>query len=174
MSAIFLRAILRPEIAAPILWAPGIFGSFCWKAPMPIKYLLLAKGGVGSGFVFERGGGGGGSANFIFMGAGIFLNFVVDITEIYLCLGAISCQIRHQKPALATTGPHSLLITTSSEWKARSSEKRIQCSGSSRMFELLMRLHCKSQRSLRLISSSLHFHRTNTQGLGKPIVSRHG
>ena len=29
-------------VAAQILWAPGIFfGSFCWKTPMPIKFLVL-------------------------------------------------------------------------------------------------------------------------------------
>ena len=36
MSTKFLSAILGPEMAAPILWAPGIFGFFfCWKTPMP-------------------------------------------------------------------------------------------------------------------------------------------
>ena len=45
MSVIFLPATLGPEMAAPILWAPGIFGSFCWKTPMPIKFLVLWGGG---------------------------------------------------------------------------------------------------------------------------------
>ena len=35
---------------------------------MPIKFLVLGGGGL------LGGGGGGGSANFIFMGAAIFLN----------------------------------------------------------------------------------------------------
>ena len=33
-------------MAALIVWAPGIFVSFCWKIPMPIKFLLL--GGFGA------------------------------------------------------------------------------------------------------------------------------
>ena len=37
MSVIFPPAFLGPEIAAPISWAPGLFHSFCWKTPMPIK-----------------------------------------------------------------------------------------------------------------------------------------
>ena len=44
VSVKFLSAILGPEMAAPILWAPGIFGSFCRKTPM-IKILLLGGGG---------------------------------------------------------------------------------------------------------------------------------
>ena len=67
VSIKFPPVILGPEMAAPILWAPGIFGSFCWKTPMPIKFLLLGGGGF---WVFLEGGGG--SANFIFMGVGIF------------------------------------------------------------------------------------------------------
>ena len=47
MSVIFPLAILGPEMAAPILWVPGIFCSFCWKTPMPIKFLLLGGGGEG-------------------------------------------------------------------------------------------------------------------------------
>ena len=31
MSIKFLPVILGPEMAAPILWAPGIFWFFCWK-----------------------------------------------------------------------------------------------------------------------------------------------
>ena len=61
MSVIFLPAILEPEMAAPILWVPGIFGSFCWKTPMPIEFLVL--GGV-VGF-FEGGSGNCGSVNSI-------------------------------------------------------------------------------------------------------------
>ena len=53
--------------AAPILWAPGIFWFFLLENPHAHKILLL--GGL-LGF-FRRGGG---SANFIFMGVGIFPN----------------------------------------------------------------------------------------------------
>ena len=35
MSVIFPPGFLGPEMAAPILWAPGIFCSFCLKTPMP-------------------------------------------------------------------------------------------------------------------------------------------
>ena len=48
------------------LLAAWFFGSFCWKTPMPIKFLVLG----GLGFFLERERG---SANFIFMAAGIFL-----------------------------------------------------------------------------------------------------
>ena len=52
MSVKCLSVILGPEMAAPILWAPRISAFF----------LLFWVGG-------------GGSADFIFMGAGIFLIF---------------------------------------------------------------------------------------------------
>ena len=52
VSIKFPPVILGPEMAAPILWAPGIFGSFCWKTAMQIKFLLFW--GV-PGF-FRRGG----------------------------------------------------------------------------------------------------------------------
>ena len=67
MSVKFLSAILGPEMAAPILWAPGKMRSFCRKT-MSIKFLLL-------GFFFW----GGGSADFIFMGARIFLTKLPEI-----------------------------------------------------------------------------------------------
>ena len=35
----FQPAILGPEMAAPIWWAPGTFGSFCRKTSMPVKFL---------------------------------------------------------------------------------------------------------------------------------------
>ena len=47
-------AILGPDVAAGILnsRAPGIFwGSFCWKTPTPIKFLVLG------GLFFLKGGG---------------------------------------------------------------------------------------------------------------------
>ena len=45
----------------------AFFGSFCWITPMPIKFLFLGGGCVGVSWK-----GGGRSANFIFMGAGMF------------------------------------------------------------------------------------------------------
>ena len=71
-SVIFPHAILGPEMAAPILWAPGIFCSFCWKTPMPVKFCVL-----GVGRVLGFSGRGGWSANLIFMGAGIFLTIAL-------------------------------------------------------------------------------------------------
>ena len=67
MSVKFLSAILGPEMAAPILWTPG-------KMPFPA--------GKPRGGVFWDLGGGGGSADFIFMGARIFLRLVAFL--IYL------------------------------------------------------------------------------------------
>ena len=69
MSVLFPPATLGPEMAAPILWAPGIFGSFCRKTPMPIKFLFLGGGGGGVSGRFQKGGG---KCQFIFMGVGIF------------------------------------------------------------------------------------------------------
>ena len=67
MSIKFPPVILQPEMAAPILWAPGIFGFFLLENPHAHK-IPPFRGGV-LGF-FRKGGGG--SANFIFMGVGIF------------------------------------------------------------------------------------------------------
>ena len=67
MSVKFVSAILGPEMAAPILWTPGK----CVLSAgirMSIKFRVLGGGGVG--------GGGGGSADFIFMGARIFLKYL--------------------------------------------------------------------------------------------------
>ena len=50
MSISFPPAILGPEMAALILWAPGVFGSFCWKGnPCPYNSSWS--------FSFGRGGG---------------------------------------------------------------------------------------------------------------------
>ena len=54
MSIKFPPVILGPEMAAPILWVPGIFGFFLLETPMPIKYLLLGGGGL---LGFLEGGG---------------------------------------------------------------------------------------------------------------------
>ena len=66
VSTKFLPAILGPEMAAPILWAPGIFWFFLLENTHAHK-IPPFRGGV-RGFL-RRGGG---SANFIFMGVGIF------------------------------------------------------------------------------------------------------
>ena len=55
-------------MAAPILWAPGIFWCFL-QAKTPHAHKIPCFGGGGDFGVL-----GGGSANSIFMGAGIFLN----------------------------------------------------------------------------------------------------
>ena len=55
----FSARSLGLEMAAPILWAPGIFGSFCRKPPLPIKFLVFWGGGI---LFFGEGGG---SANLI-------------------------------------------------------------------------------------------------------------
>ena len=57
-----LPAILGPEMAAPILWAPGSFALLLQETSMPIKFLVLG------GIFFVEGGGG---ADCFFMGAGI-------------------------------------------------------------------------------------------------------
>ena len=61
-----LSAILGPEMAAPILWTPGKKRPFCRKNHVNI--ILVFRGGGILGFFF-----GGGKADFIFMGARIFL-----------------------------------------------------------------------------------------------------
>ena len=62
MSVKFVSAILGPEMGAPILWTPGKMRSFCRKNH--VRKIPLFWGG----FCW-----GGGSADFIFMGARIFL-----------------------------------------------------------------------------------------------------
>ena len=66
VSLKFLPVILGPEMAAPFLWAPGIFGLFLLENPHAHK-IPPFRGGFW--VFFSRGGG---SANLIFMGAGIF------------------------------------------------------------------------------------------------------
>ena len=66
VSVKFVSAILAPEMPAPILWAPGKMRSFCRKTCVH-KIPRFVGGGY-----FGFGGGGGGSADFNFMGAGIF------------------------------------------------------------------------------------------------------
>ena len=66
MSVIFPPVILGPEMAAPILWAPGIFWFFLLENPHAHKIPRLRGGVVG----FLEGGGG--SANLDFYGRGDF------------------------------------------------------------------------------------------------------
>ena len=65
VSVKFVSAILGPEMAAPILWAPGKMRSFCRKTYVH-KTPRFGGGGILGFFL-------GGSADFIFMGARIFL-----------------------------------------------------------------------------------------------------
>ena len=62
-----LSAILGPEMAAPILWTPGNMRPFCRKNH--VHKISRLKGGVFWVFFW----GGGRKADFIFMGARIFL-----------------------------------------------------------------------------------------------------
>ena len=47
MYMIFLPAILGLEMAAPILWAPGIFWFFLLDNPHAHKFLVLGGGVLG-------------------------------------------------------------------------------------------------------------------------------
>ena len=73
-----VRKILRPQFQGrewlrQVYGRLGFFPFFCWETSMPMKFLVLGAGGL---FGFFGGvGGGGWSANSIFMGVGIFLNF---------------------------------------------------------------------------------------------------
>ena len=72
VSVKFVSAILGPKMAARILWAPRKMRSFCRKTYVH-KIPRFGAGGV----FWVWGGGRGGSADFIFMGAGIFLKDAV-------------------------------------------------------------------------------------------------
>ena len=67
VSKKFPPAILGPEMAAPILWAPGIFWFFLLENPHAHKIPLFRGGGV-MGF-FGRGGW---KCQFYFYGRGDF------------------------------------------------------------------------------------------------------
>ena len=56
-------------MAAAILWEPGTFGSYCWKARMHIKFPV----GGGGGSFWGRGVEPWKYQIFFFMGVGIFL-----------------------------------------------------------------------------------------------------
>ena len=81
MSIKFLPAIMGPEMASPILRAPGIFGFFLLINPHAHKIPPFSGGVV----FFWKGGGGGGSANFIIMGVGIFPNVMAAYTFSLIC-----------------------------------------------------------------------------------------
>ena len=68
VSVKFVSAILGPEMAAPILWTPGKNASVLQENH--VHKIPRFRGGGYFGF---WGGGGVGSADFIFMGAKIFL-----------------------------------------------------------------------------------------------------
>ena len=53
MSIIFLPAILGTQMAAPILWAPGIFGFFLLEEKPYVHEIPLFRGRGG----FAEGGG---------------------------------------------------------------------------------------------------------------------
>ena len=72
VSVKFVSAILGPEMGAPILWTPGKMRSFCRKNTVRKIPLFLGGGGLG--------GGGGGSADFMFIGARIFLTIQACLT----------------------------------------------------------------------------------------------
>ena len=67
-----MSAILGPEMGAPILWTPGKNAFFLQEKPLSVKFPFFGGGVLG----------GGGSADFIFMGARIFLNNIQIYTEI--------------------------------------------------------------------------------------------
>ena len=65
MSVKFVSAILGTEMAAPISWTPGK-NAFFLQEKTHVRKIPFFGGGI-------FGGGRGGSADFIFMGARIFL-----------------------------------------------------------------------------------------------------
>ena len=67
MSEKLVSGILRPEMAAPILWAPRI-SVFFLQEDIHVHKIPRIRGGRDFGF------GGGGGADSIFMGAGILLS----------------------------------------------------------------------------------------------------
>ena len=76
VSVIFPPAILGPQLAAPIFWAPGIFWLFLLENPHAHKIPRFRGGGCvgggGGGVCWCFLEGGGGSTNFFLMGVGIF------------------------------------------------------------------------------------------------------
>ena len=75
VSVKFLSAILGPEMAAPILWAPGKNAFFLQEKTMSIKFLLLGGGGGILGFL------GGGVPILFFYGCEDFSDLNQDISK---------------------------------------------------------------------------------------------
>ena len=71
-------------MAAPILWTPGQNASVLQEKAMSIKFLVLGGGILGLG--------GGGSADFIFMGARIFLIFSRSVKILVRMVVALDCK----------------------------------------------------------------------------------
>ena len=85
-------------MAAPILWAPGMFGSFCWK-PHAHKTPRF-RGGV-----FWKGGW---KCQFYFYGCGALSETrIFDVVRIAFrpllsfCLSPCSCRLMHRRMAIA-------------------------------------------------------------------------
>ena len=95
MSVIFPPAILGPEMAVPILWAPGIFWFFLLENTMPIKVLA-----VGGRFGF-LGRGGGWKCQFYFYGRGDFSDDSRHLASVVL--EKPSCERRSVRPKLSIT-----------------------------------------------------------------------
>ena len=75
VSVKFVSAILGSEMAAPTLWTPGK-NAFFLQENLLFFHRIPRFWGGGGFWVWGGGfwvGGGGGGADFIFMGAGIFL-----------------------------------------------------------------------------------------------------
>ena len=89
-----MSALLGPEMGAPILRTPGKNAFFLQEKPMSTKFLLL-----GGGVFWILGGGG--SADFIFMGAGIFLSVIAVMSHPVL-------QHRHVNFLTSRASPFSL------------------------------------------------------------------
>ena len=77
----FPPVILGPEMAAPILWAPGIFGLFLLKNPHAHKIPPFR----GGSWVFL--GGGGWKCQFYFYGRGDFS----DLGRLQFSVGGGAC-----------------------------------------------------------------------------------
>ena len=69
--------LLGPEMAAPILWAPGVLGLFLQESLHPHKIVVLGGGGIffGLGYFGFFFGGGGGKCQFYFYGRGDFPDY---------------------------------------------------------------------------------------------------
>ena len=114
VSVKFLSAILGPEMAAPIFWAPGKIAFLLQEKAMSIKFLLLGGGILGVG---------GGSADFIFMGARIFLKHLFGVVGVYfgVCFwaskGSILCMGTAWSQPVGWTTAYSAGLWNFFEWE---------------------------------------------------------